>query len=175
MALVEAETLRTIAEVAVAIAGFTGIVVVFGGRAGGDWSPDEAERLWLLLSQALVVTLFAFLPILLQAAGLEGPAIWRLSNGLLGITIWGIGANIAFRQRHFERVRAASLLTRCFEYATSAAGACISISLVAHSAGALATRGPFLFLFALLFLLAASIMNFWRLLMGSVVAGRHQA
>lgn len=172
MALEDAETLRTIAEVAIAIAGFSGVVVVFGSRAHGSWSSVEADRLWLLLAQALIVTLFAFLPILLHAGGLGARLLFRVSNGLLVPAVWAIGVQMAFRQRYFERVKEASLLERGFEYSIFAIGGLISTAQLAHAFGLLPARGPFLFLLALLFLLAASITNFWRLLMDVVMAGR---
>ena len=40
----EAETLRLIAEIAIAVAGFSGVVVALGRRAGGSW---EVGRLWI--------------------------------------------------------------------------------------------------------------------------------
>lgn len=164
----EAENLRAIAEVAIAIAGFTGVVVALGSRTRGEWSLAAANNLWLLLSQALVVTLSAFLPILLGSAGIGERPLWRVSNGLLAIATWAVGGHMAFRMR-YRLTQSASLLGRCLEYLSLAIGGVISVAQLVHSAGALPGAGPFLFLLALLFLLAASVANFWRLLMGSLV------
>lgn len=165
----EAENLRAIAEVAIAIAGFTGVVVVFGSRARGEWTPAETSSLWLLLSQALVVTLFSFLPILLDSGGLEGRLLWRVSNGMLATATWAIGGHMVFRQK-YQIPQTASLLARCLEYFSFLAGGVISVAQVGNAAGALPGAGAFLFLLALLFLLTASVTNFWRLVMSALVA-----
>ena len=70
----EAENLHTVAEVGIALAGFSGVVVALGQRSG---NPAGIGRLWLLLAQALGAVIFAFLPLLLESAGLEPSANWR--------------------------------------------------------------------------------------------------
>lgn len=78
--MAEAETLRTLAEVGIALAGFTGIVAVLGRRARGDWTPVELARMRLLLEASLGVVFFALVPVLLQMAVRSQQAVWRLSN-----------------------------------------------------------------------------------------------
>src|SRR6266581_4574491 len=48
------EALTTAAQIAVALAGFAGVVVAFRSKSLHEWSPREQFRLWLLLGNALV-------------------------------------------------------------------------------------------------------------------------
>ena len=59
------ETLVGIAEIAVALAGFTGVVVVFGSRSHGSWHPGDRLRLSFLLESSLTAGGFALLTLVL--------------------------------------------------------------------------------------------------------------
>src|SRR5207248_2585743 len=48
------EALTTAAQIAVALAGFAGVVVAFRSKSLHEWSRREQFRLWLLLGNALV-------------------------------------------------------------------------------------------------------------------------
>ena len=48
------EALTTAAQIAVALAGFAGVVVAFRSKSLHEWSPREQFRVWLLLGNALV-------------------------------------------------------------------------------------------------------------------------
>jgi hypothetical protein len=48
------EALSSAAEIAVALAGFAGVVVAFRSSTLHEWSPLDKYRLWLLLGNALV-------------------------------------------------------------------------------------------------------------------------
>jgi len=78
----ESETLRTLAEVAVALTGFTGIVAVLGRRAGGEWAPLEMLRLRMLLETSLGVLFLSLLPLVMQTLRPSEQSLWRVSNGL---------------------------------------------------------------------------------------------
>ena len=100
----EAENLRIIAEVGIAIAGFSGVVVAMGRRAGRHQDAAwQVGRLWMLLIQSLGASLFAFFPLLLDTAGLDPSMTWRLCNGLGGLFGFGIFAGVIVtvgRSRH---------------------------------------------------------------------------
>jgi hypothetical protein len=100
----EADTLQTFAEVGVALTGFTGIVVVFGRRAHGDWSPVELANLHDLLWASLNVVVFAFLPLVMVSA-MTADAMWRAVSGAFALAeilffghYWWRGAGF-FRDR----------------------------------------------------------------------------
>ena len=73
------EVLHTLAEVATAFAGFTGIVVILGRRSIGEWRSNEMTVVSVLLASSLGVVLFAFVPDLGRAAQLSPSATWRVS------------------------------------------------------------------------------------------------
>jgi hypothetical protein len=59
------ETLIGIAELAVALAGFTGVAVAFGSRDHGSWHPGDQLRLSFLLESSLTAAGFALLTLVL--------------------------------------------------------------------------------------------------------------
>jgi len=59
------EMLIGIAEIAVALSGFTGVVVVFGSRSHGNWHPGDRLRLSFLLESSLTAGGFALLTLVL--------------------------------------------------------------------------------------------------------------
>jgi hypothetical protein len=79
------ENLRTIAEVATAFAGFTGIVIVLGHRSSGAWSASERSTIRILLETSIGTVLFALLPAIILR-GFSSPFTgWRVSAGLLTV------------------------------------------------------------------------------------------
>jgi hypothetical protein len=74
------DILRTLAEVATAFAGFTGIVVVLGGRDRREWRSNDTTAVIVLLASSLGVVFFAFIPDLARAAHLEPSQAWRVST-----------------------------------------------------------------------------------------------
>jgi hypothetical protein len=84
--LAHSDILRLIAEIAVALTGFTGIVAVLGRRARGDWSPEEMLSLRVLIETSLTALFLSFIPDLLNMVVDSESTVWRVSNGLLGIT-----------------------------------------------------------------------------------------
>ena len=59
------ETLIGIAEISVALAGFTGVAVAFGSRDRGTWHPGDRMRLNFLLESSLSAGGFALLSLVL--------------------------------------------------------------------------------------------------------------
>ncbi len=53
-------------EVAIALAGFTGVVVAFGSRSQGQWHPGDRLRLSFLLEASLTAAGFALLALLMR-------------------------------------------------------------------------------------------------------------
>ena len=110
MSIEYADTLHTLAQIAVALMGFSGIVVVFGERTASKWTAEESMSLYALLAPGVTVLFCSFVPILLSAV-LEEPVVsWRISNGVLGvlhagnlagflISCWKTRAKITLGQR----------------------------------------------------------------------------
>lgn len=73
--------LGSVIEVAIALAGFSGIVAAVGRRGAGHWSPVDQLLLRLLLSAAGAALAFAFLPFLLIDV-MDPSLVWRICSGV---------------------------------------------------------------------------------------------
>ena len=69
------------AEIAIAIAGFSGIAAVLGRHSDGEWASVDVFRLRLLLRISFAVVLFCFLPIVLSSASVAPKMTWAVSSG----------------------------------------------------------------------------------------------
>src|SRR6476619_3819365 len=72
-----AEALATAAQIAVALAGFAGVVVAFRSGSLHDWSPRDKFRLWLLLGNALAPLFACLFGMLLLTISPTPFSIWR--------------------------------------------------------------------------------------------------
>src|SRR5436190_9203448 len=75
------EALSTAAQIAVALAGFAGVVVAFREGSLHEWAPIDKYRLWLLLANSatpLICSLFGILLLTVRPMPLW---IWRWSSG----------------------------------------------------------------------------------------------
>ena len=82
--LANIETLHTIAQVAITLIGFSGIVVVFGERTADRWSSEEALSFYILIAGPLTALACSFVPILLSQLTSDSALVWRSSNAILG-------------------------------------------------------------------------------------------
>jgi hypothetical protein len=149
-----------LAEIGVAIAGFSGIVAVVGARSAGQWTPDDRLRLAFLLVCSLTVVFFSLLPFALTALHSPGTVVWRAASGLLAV--WLVLANIlAFRSvaraRHGFQSESRPWLKSLVR-----AGDTASVVLLSYNVIWMAETG--LFLLALLWLLLESVIMFAELL-----------
>src|SRR5215216_5734917 len=74
--------LNTFAEVAVTLAGFSGVAVVFRLRGAQSWSPTELRYLWLLIGDSFLVLFFSLLPFPLAIANWSDDALWGICDVL---------------------------------------------------------------------------------------------
>jgi hypothetical protein len=77
------EVLQTLAEVAIALTGFTGIVVALHGRAGEPLSGFSLVRFRVLLIASLFAVAFSLLPFFFHHLGLSPPVTWSVCSGLV--------------------------------------------------------------------------------------------
>lgn len=87
--------LGSVIEVAIALAGFSGIVAAVGRRGAGQWSAADQLLLRILLLSSGALLVFAFLPFILIDL-LEPSVVWRV---LSGITALWYGIVPVVRQR----------------------------------------------------------------------------
>ncbi len=83
------DTLLTIAELAVALAGFASLVSVLGRRSEKISLAQDRSRLQMMLEMGLRNAAFAVIPIPFLEAGLWDPMIWRLLSGLYLLAMIG--------------------------------------------------------------------------------------
>ena len=94
--------LLLLAEVSVALAGFSGIVVVFRLQGAQTWSPTELRFLWFLIGDSLLVLFFSLMPIPMDLANWSDDTVWTICSSLLG-SWFIIGALLALRGERTDR------------------------------------------------------------------------
>jgi uncharacterized membrane protein len=149
------EILQTISAVAVALAGFSGVVVVLGHRSRGNWSSTELLQLRTLVEPSLVALFGSFLPGTIRLASQSEVLIWRCSNGALGVL--GLAAVAAFIARvRFARPTVGQRVLLVL--ATLAVGAHLLV------AGGVLTQAELIFVLGLILALVVAAYNFLLLL-----------
>lgn len=79
------DELLTIAELAIGLAGFSGVVVAFTQR--GELRAADRYRFIALFSQALSVVFLAFVPLGFHHAGQVAPTVWTASSAVM-LLVW---------------------------------------------------------------------------------------
>jgi hypothetical protein len=83
----ELETLFGLAEIAIGMAGFSAIVVLFKRRDSGKWQPSDADRFNGMLIHAMAAALFCVLPAVVHAVPVREATVWTVSSAVLGLQI----------------------------------------------------------------------------------------
>jgi hypothetical protein len=91
----QVEILTAIIEASIALLGFSGLVIVLGRHASGEWLPIEKLRLSMLLGSGVILLACTLLGLTLLSAGLSHFAVWSLSGLawtvlVVPFTAWGI-------------------------------------------------------------------------------------
>ncbi len=89
IALDHTETLVGIAEIAIALAGFSGVVVVFGSRSSGQWDPGDRLRLTFLLEAGFTAGGFALATLALLSLPIESALVWAIVSGSWAVFMCG--------------------------------------------------------------------------------------
>ena len=87
------DTLLSLAEIALALAGFSGVVSVLGSRSEGRWLPKDKLALSFLIENSFLALGGCFLPLALLGFGVAESTTWAWSSGVLAAVL--IGANTA--------------------------------------------------------------------------------
>jgi hypothetical protein len=82
-----AETLRLVAELAIGVLGFSGVVAVLGRRGAGEWAPIDRLRFLTMVHSAAIVLVLAVLPFPFHSAGFVDEAIWGWCSGIAAILL----------------------------------------------------------------------------------------
>ena len=105
------DTLLTLAEIAVALAGFTGLVGVLGGRAQGANRAISWFRLRAMLEVSLRNAAFAVLPIPFLGLVSSETVVWRVASGAYFVAVV---AYILLRRRGESATTSGLALSRPF-------------------------------------------------------------
>ena len=74
------DVLSTAAQLAVALAGFAGIIVTFRPRSVHEWEPVDKFRLRLLLANSILALIYSLFAMLLLSIELPATWIWRAGS-----------------------------------------------------------------------------------------------
>ena len=77
------ESLTTIAEIAITLAGFTGLIAVF--RSAKQWTSQELSRLGTIIAACFVCLVVALLPFGLAQFSSGAVIVWGLPIALFGV------------------------------------------------------------------------------------------
>ena len=97
------EALSTSAQLAVALAGFAGVVVAFRNRSVHEWSKIDKFRLRILLSNSALPFIMSIFAMLLLATSLPEPTIWRWCSLVAFIATAATGQFLSGNYRTFSR------------------------------------------------------------------------
>jgi hypothetical protein len=74
------DVLLSMAEIAIGLAGFSGVVAAFSQSR--EFPAADRVRFLMLVGSTFGVVLFAFVPFLLELSGMSEPALWRWASGI---------------------------------------------------------------------------------------------
>ena len=100
--MIEESILVVIAEISVALAGFSGIAAAFGRRQQRTWSKDERAKLANLLNHSGIALFASLVPLIFAQAGGFDAGLWRVCS-LLWVFFASFG--IWFSLRNLQRSR----------------------------------------------------------------------
>ena len=157
------DSLYNVAEIAIALAGFSGLVAVFRSERLGAWLPRERFLFWLLISFALAALFFALLPVTLHLLGFSEAVVWATASALLAsyYVVVGVAALIG----HVRMNRAGHPTSRPLSwYVIFPTGVLVVASLLLNAFGIVLDRAVGVYHLGLLYVLACGSTMFVFLL-----------
>jgi len=156
------DILQTIAEIAIALTGFTGIVIALGGRTGSAFSGFALIRFRVLLAASLAALALSLLPFFLHYLGVPPGTTWSVCSAVVALFMVPIViADIRSFRRYSDEIPA---FERRVAPVIGMLGSALWVSQVANVVF-LHALGPFLA--APLWFLGFSALSFTRLLLGT--------
>ena len=160
-----ADLLATLAQIFIAFAGFTGVVVVLGRFRPP--SQTSAYRARLILAVSLLALLASLVPLVFDAGGLPADAINRLAASFLASG--GIAVGLWDWQRPRPRSTTGRLNTRLIMAIRCSIATALVAALFAVGAGFFPTFAPAIFIAALFFCAVLSAFYFFTLIVAVAV------
>src|SRR5258708_26265227 len=156
------EALGSGAQIATALAGFTGVVVVFGSGAVHQWPAIDRFRLQLMLTSSVLPLVLCLLGMLVLSAAPTSDGTWRWCSGLTAAFLllgglFNTRTFLAFPTGAFEAVGGSRL--------TFIAVAAMGIAVCALQVWNLLALGAFWpFFAAIVMAMVSAILQFVRLI-----------
>lgn len=154
-----ADVLLTIAEVAVAFAGFASVVVLFQHRDPESWPVSLVVRLRTMIEGSLVTLFSALLPFVLHHLGLDGAQLWMLASLALAFGYAGFGTLVWRRSRS---ALGAGQLSPGFSAGVAVVSASLLAALLVNATGAVFARPFGAYLLAVTWTLVFASLMFLR-------------
>jgi hypothetical protein len=103
------EALGTAAQIAVALAGFAGVVVVFRRGSLHEWSTIDKFRLRLLLANSILPLVLCMAALLLLTIEPPLTGVWRWCSGIAFVIflLFAITTQTGFRRLHLQQQQGA--------------------------------------------------------------------
>lgn len=155
--------LSTLAEVAIAITGFAGVVAVFGRRGSGHWSAVERDRLLALLTLSLGALLSCVLPFAVLSTQVSESSCWRSLSVLLAVALTVFTARVVRNAIEALRVPRTEREVSLLLSAILLIGDLLAIILLLANTFSLGVVWPYLA--AIIWVLTGAAMMFVRLVM----------
>src|SRR5207245_4167926 len=95
------EALSASAQVAVALAGFAGVVVAFRNRSVHEWSKIDKFRLQILLTNSAIPFVLSIFAMVLLSTSLNTLTIWRLCSLFTFVMLVMMGSSYGATFRRF--------------------------------------------------------------------------
>jgi hypothetical protein len=153
------ELLSTIAEVAVTLAGFSGVIFALGNREGGKLSAKEESGLTHMLLTSFGPVLISLFALLLLKSSLEDDQAWRISCGAAGIFCF-TGSTIAM----FDELKGRHSLPKIIAWAAPIGAQLLGAANLAVAFGYQVEMASVILESALIYMLWISITYFISLL-----------
>ena len=153
-----ADFLTTIAQVAVSLAGFSGLIAAIRTASPDGWHPRDIWSLSWMLGASIGALILALLPLWLSLFGWSGDLVYRASSAVAFIYIGSfVGAMVWMGRRLTARGHPPRV--RVFPSAIALLLGCSALATAAGAAGWLdGTVGP-VFVGSLIALLVASVLT----------------
>jgi hypothetical protein len=88
--------LLAIAEISVALAGFTSVVITLRGPGAEAWSKQDRVGLANVLGASVGTMLGSLVPFPLEYLGWSDAAVWGVANAFFGLLVLGASASLAY-------------------------------------------------------------------------------
>ena len=160
------DALQTLAEVAIGVAGFTGVISIFRRRSGGE-DALSAWRTSTILTTSFASLLLSTVPMGLDLSGLREPSLWRVCSGLYVVVAVAVIADVVRRRSRLpDSARSLVLASRRYSALLYfvGGGALVSQILTVHPTLVAEPAGSYFF--ATLALIGSSCIIFVRTLFG---------